>query len=194
MNYNFKENWSDIIVPLLSLPQVKKSIKKGIQLWIKDQNCHVGEKYESVRCPASYQTSDGWCTYLDEYKETITEKLLQSGFLKTDDTEQLEDDDDYYNEEYEIYKHKILEPFIKHHCTTSLRSYQMFGACHWWNPTFCLTLAKIIYPNEKWQIRKGVDHTTIVNLNMTLVFDILYFNETDNTFGGKEAIIKSEYK
>ena len=77
---------------------------------------------------------------------------------------------------------------IKHHEKTSLRAYQLFGACHWWNPTFSLALAKLIYPNEKWNILRGNCHTTIVNKDATLVFDILYFDELDVSLGGSNAI------
>ena len=34
MNYNFKTNWDDVILPLLSHPLIKKSIKKGITNFI----------------------------------------------------------------------------------------------------------------------------------------------------------------
>jgi hypothetical protein len=62
------------------------------------------------------------------------------------------------------------------------------------SPTFGLTLAKIIYPNEKWIVKKGFHHTTIVNKNETLVFDILYFDENDEMKGGKLAISDAEKK
>ena len=118
-------------------------------------------------------------------------------FLKKDENEPATNDngeiDDYFDSsdynKYLNYKNEILKPFIKHHEKTSLRAYQMFGACHWWNPTFGLTLAKLIYPNENWIIKSSDYHTTIVNKSETLVFDILYFDENDETKGGKKAII-----
>jgi len=51
-----------------------------------------------------------------------------------------------------------------------------------------LALAKLIYPNEKWNILRGNCHTTIVNKDTTLVFDILYFDELDVSLGGSNAI------
>jgi hypothetical protein len=45
-----------------------------------------------------------------------------------------------------------------------------------------------IYPNEKWNILRGNCHTTIVNKDTTLVFDILYFDELDVSLGGSNAI------
>ena len=47
MNYYFKENWNDIIIPLLGLPAVKKSIKKGITNFINHGNCGENTEYES---------------------------------------------------------------------------------------------------------------------------------------------------
>lgn len=200
MNYDFKENWNDIILPLLSLSKVKESIKKGITNYIKNGNCLQGTNYETNECPAFYQRGDGWYEYISDYEEKLTEKLLDTGILKKDENKPYgpdESDDYYYSEDYEDYenyKNDIMEPFIKYHKNTCLRAYQMFGACHWWNPTFCLTLAKIIYPNEKWNIKKGYYHTTIVNKNESLVFDILYFNENDETKGGNLAIYDASKK
>jgi len=202
MNYDFKTNWNDVILPLLSLPKVKKSIKKGIISYINDGNCYEDIIYNPNKCPAFYERGDGWGVYIDDYEEKLTEKLLETGFLKKDENEPLTNDngefDDYLESDnyiiYENYKQELIKPFIKYHEKTSLRAYQMFGACHWWKPTFGLTLAKIIYPNEKWVVKRGEYHTTIVNKNATLVFDILYFDENDEMKGGKQAIIDASKK
>jgi hypothetical protein len=192
MNYDFKANWNDVILPLLSLPNVKKSIKKGITSYIEDGNCYKDTIYDCNKCPASYGRGDGWLIYMDEYEEKLTEKLCATGFLKqNENVSHDDDDDDDLDDEYINYKNKTIQPFIEHHTKTCLRAYQMFGACHWWNPTFCLTLAKIIYPNEKWKVKKGFYHTTIVNSNECFVFDILYFDENDITKGGSLAISDS---
>jgi hypothetical protein len=200
MNYDFKANWDTIILPLLNHPKVKKSIKKGIISYINDGNCSEDTVYECDKCPAFYQRGDGWAVYIDDYEEKLTEKLLETGYLKKDENEPLNVDemDKYYGSEnfdlYENYKSEIIKPFIKYHEKTSLRAYQMFGACHWWNPTFSLTLAKMIYPNEKWIVKRGFYHTTIVNKNESLVFDILYFDENDETKGGKVSIYDASKK
>jgi hypothetical protein len=36
MNYDFKENWDDVILPLLSHPSIKKSIKKELIVFLKN--------------------------------------------------------------------------------------------------------------------------------------------------------------
>jgi hypothetical protein len=201
MNYDFKANWNDIIIPLLGLPSMKKSIKKGIISYINDGNCGEDIEYDSNNCPASYGRGDGWAQYMNEYEEKLVEKLLKTGILKKDENEPLneEDLDEYFNGsdnfiKYTNYKNQIIKPFIQYHENTCLRAYQMIGACHWWNPTFSLTLAKLVYPNEKWEIKKGFYHTTVVNSNQTLVFDILYFDENDEMKGGTLALYDSSKK
>ena len=188
MNYDCKTNWNDVVLPLLSMPSIKKSIKKGITKFINDGQSD--ELYDSKKCPASYSSNDSWYTHLEDFKEKLTNTLTETGFLKQPP---IIDDDIEFDEcleclQYEKYKDEALEPFIKHHEKTSLRAYQLFGACHWWNPTFSLALAKLIYPNEKWNILRGNCHTTIVNKDATLVFDILYFDELDVSLGGSNAI------
>jgi len=194
MNYDFKANWDSVILPLLSNPKVKKSVKKGILKYIEIGHCYVDVTYSLDKCPAYYGRGDGWRCYIDDYEEQLTEKLLETGYLKKDENEPLDDDkwDDYQgspeHEKYLEYKEAVLSPFIKHHEKTSLRAYQMFGACHWWNPTFGLTLAKLLYPNENWKVVTSDYHTTVTNADMSLVFDILYFDENDETKGGKNAL------
>jgi hypothetical protein len=63
MNYDFKTNWNDIILPLLSHPSIKQSIKKGINNFIKDGKSYIKE-YDSKKCPAEYSSNDGWFTYI----------------------------------------------------------------------------------------------------------------------------------
>ena len=194
MNYDFKTNWDSIILPLLVHPKVKKSIKKGVVKYFETGNCNSDITYRPDNCPAYYSCGDGWSNYMSEFEEKLTEKLLETGYLKKDENEPLDEDEyeDYFNSneyhKYLEYKEEMLKPFIKHHEKTSLRAYQMFGACHWWNPTFGITLAKLIYPNEDWKVISGEYHTTVTNKNETLVFDILYFDENDETKGGKLAI------
>lgn len=196
MNYDFQTNWDSMILPVLSLPQIKKSIKKGIKKFIPFS--YKGLKYSSKLPPAHYGRSDAWSMHMDEFKERLMVRLLTDGILQPDPNipspdAEAEDLDDYFNEdpraeEYETYKEKVMEPYIRHHEKTSLQAYQMFFACHWWNPTFGLTLAQTVCPLEKWSVLKGELHTTVVNADRTKVFDILFFNPDDPTKGGEFAI------
>jgi hypothetical protein len=194
MNYDFKSNWFDIVVPLLSLPKVKESIKKGITKWINSQNCYIGTVYDASKCPASYGRGDGWAMHMNEYEDKLRQKLRLTGYLKPyieDTFDGKEDPDAIYWKHYEA-EISQMEPFVKSYEQIALRAYQMFGACHWWNPTFCLTLARIIYPNEVWRVQRGLKHTTVVNKDKSLVFDILYYDEKDDTRGGSKALLDSK--
>jgi len=54
-----------------------------------------------------------------------------------------------------------------------IQNYILIGSCHWINPTFSLTLARIIFPAEKWEIVESDDHTSVFNEQCTMCFDIL---------------------
>jgi len=203
MNYDFRSNWNDVIVPLLSLPKVKRSIKRGIIKFIESGKSYNGAKYDKDLYPADYSPGDFFDMYIESFEKKLTKKLLSTGQLKHDENDINPNEYDLYvcydprYKEYMTYKNKILEPFVKHHMKNCLEAYQMFHACHWWNPTFCFTLAKIVYPNEVWSIRKGSSphekygHTTIINKEKNLLFDILYFDEKDETLGASKALLDS---
>lgn len=120
MNYDFKTNWNDIILPLLSLPKIKKSIKKGITDYINDGNCYKDIIYNPNKCPAFYQRGDGWVVYINDYEEKLTEKFLESRFLKKDENEPATNDngeiDDYFDSsdynKYLNYKKKYLSHLL----------------------------------------------------------------------------------
>jgi len=86
--------------------------------------------------------------------------------------------------EYRKYLEPLLKPYLANYEKTHMDAYRPFGNCHWLNPTFGLTLANIVMPNETWSVRSSSYHTTIVNDNNTKIFDILYFDENDKTLGG----------
>ena len=80
MNYDFKENWDDVILPLLSHPSIKKSIKKGINSFLKEFD--IESDYNQNNCPAEYSTNDSWINYIDEYEEKLIDKFLKTGVIK----------------------------------------------------------------------------------------------------------------
>ena len=88
-----------------------------------------------------------------------------------------------------------------------LESYVLLGGCYYWAPTFELTLARLVEPNEEWRVREGDKHSTVINKDQTKVFDLLYWildgrienyifgkpvEEEDPTLGGKLAFENSE--
>lgn len=189
MNYDFRKNWMDIVLPLIQLPVMKKAIKRGITLFIRAGHGWRDAKFVANKPPASYVRNDSWATHLLEYEEALSQRLIETGALLPPDPCVDEDDED--DETYFMYREEVLTPFIDYYSRTSLESFRMYSACHWWNPTFGLTLAKLVYPKEEWRCRKSAAHTTVVNADESLVFDILYFDENDPTKGGAAAIERS---
>ena len=84
----------------------------------------------------------------------------------------------------------FTKPALKHH----IISYQFYSACHWWNSTFGLTLARILQPDIKWKVKRGKKHTTVISIDRQFVFDILYYDEDDVTLGGQNAISSSRHR
>lgn len=181
MNYNFHANWKDTIVPLLQRADVRDSMEFGVKAFLinqgKDPDQANGIK-EGKYLPCDFMNSA--CMY---------EFDLCNEILKTMDIEVPNDMD---SDEEEAFRDAIWDnevvPRAREHMKTAIEAYQMWGACHWWNPSFGLTLAKIILPNEKWVIQKGRDHTTVTNEGRTLVFDILRAYVHSETLGGKNAL------
>lgn len=106
-------------------------------------------------------------------------------------------------------KREIFKPYLGWHAIKyNLESYLLFRGCHEWAPTFELTLAKLVEPDEEWYVRSGERHSTVINKSETKVFDLLYWRVgrienymfgdplkddviADTTFGGKLAFINS---
>jgi len=121
------------------------------------------------------------------------------------------DDDDHYHicSLFEM-EDEIKAPLyewknIKH----DLESYYLSGSCHSYAPTFELTLARIVEPNEKWLVRTSAKHSTVINDKGTKVFDLLYWcyfadihqymfgdkpKNKDCTLGGKNAYVDASGK
>ena len=202
-NYNFKENWYDIIVPLLNTKKVKNAIKKGI-LGYMNSSLHTNVKFKSYQSIYDYLNNIHGKYYLNknsspsdysscitehemEWESHLLEKLEKSGVIKPFEFNQDNEDEQEKYESYREYLDPILKPYVNNYKKTHMDSYCLWGGCHWWNITFCLTLAKIVLPNEKWEIRSSEYHTTVVNEDETKIFDILYFDKDDKTFGGNLA-------
>ena len=120
-----------------------------------------------------------------EWEGDLIEKLEKTMVIKPFDSE--EESYEKYEKYRTEYLDPLLEPYVNQYKKTHMDSYCLWGGCHWWNPTFGLTLARIIMPNEKWIVRSSDYHTTIVNEDETKIFDILYYDKDDKSFGGDNA-------
>ena len=159
-------------------------------------------KYDKNKLPYRYAKGSCRCMFYED-EEKIEEKLIEWGILKADpnkpkkseykDIEEYEEaNDDYQSgetgEQYYNYKEEIIEPYFRANAEKSYKSYCVYGACFWYNTTFCLELARMVIPNEVWKIKKSNIHATIINEKENCVFDILYYDEDDETFGGRHAL------
>jgi len=209
INYDFGKNWKTKIKPHLDNPKVKKAIRKGINSYLKI--FPTNRKYKSNTIPATYSSRDGYveilCRKEDELLKELREaELLPKKFLRLEKKMKDNEDDDYDSEYMEM-REEILEPYftwekIKH----DLEYYAILGSYHWTAPTFGLTLAQLVEPEENWYVRSNDKHTTIINEDETKIFDLLYWcsdnrlnnhvfgdpiTKKDRTRGGKNAYIDS---
>ena len=187
MNYNFKDNWNDIILPHLDTVIMKKAMKKGI-LGYLNNDLFYGDKLKNFKFDkAPYEYSSCITPLQSEWEDEMIKTLKKHGILKLEY--------DKYDVEYDDYKKEYIDPILKPYLTkykkTHIDAFCLWGGCHWWNPTFCLTLANIILPDEELRVRRSECHTTIVNKYDTKIFDILYYDKDDATLGGDNAYIKS---
>lgn len=217
MNYDFGKNWRSKIVPLLSNPKIKMAIKKGVNSFLR---CHkISGKYEEHKMPAYYSTSDGYAELMLRKQEKFFADLKQKGKwhcdLRSTDVELLkqdgvileEEDSEDEDEDFWILQAQVEGMIFEHYHRQlkreDLESYVFMHSCHWWAPTFELTLAKLVEPKEKWRVIQSDKHSTVVNKDNTRVFDILYWAidgrlnsyvlgevilEIDPTLGGKKAL------
>lgn len=216
INYDFSANWTTKIKPLLDNAEVQKALTKGINKYLA--NFPSKNKYKKNTCPANYSSKDGYAMLMDRKREELMKKLKDTNQLpkkylnlekKLEKADPEYDDVDNIGYELMVMENKIMKPYftwdkIKY----DLESYYLSGSCHFYNPTFCLTLARLVEPDEVWRVQVSNKHTTVINKNNTKVFDLLYWadndrlenhmfgdpipaNKLDVTLGGKAAYLDS---
>jgi hypothetical protein len=216
INFDFGKHWQEKIVPYLNNPDLKKSIRKGV-------NDHLRifapkKKYRANTAPASYSPSYQYITLIARKKELLVEQLrkegrLPKGYLRLEKhfNEVVNDTNDLITElddRLSKVEKIIFKPYLGWHAVKhNLESYVLFNGHHSWAPTFELTLAKLVEPSEEWYVRIG-QHSTVINRSHTKAFDLLtwatdrienyMFGDPlkldvigDTTLGGKEAFIDS---
>lgn len=211
VNYDFGTFWKTAVVPHLDNPLIKKSIAKGVDLYYEDRLIPIKKKYDpSKPCPASYCTSDAYAALTDRIRDNIIEILGKKNLLPQEfiDAKTLDDSEEGDGSFLRLYE-EITEPYLEwEEVKYNLESYVLYHSCWAWAPTFELTLARLVEPDEEWRVRKGKKHATVINKTNTKVFDLLYwaaddrlenymfgdiipFSERDPSRGGKSAYIDS---
>lgn len=173
---------------------------------------YVSKPFKRNDYPLRYARGDSICDEEDKIEDRVITFLKEKGILKDDVNEprydsfeegpegDLEYDrawEDYQDTslkaEYDKYKQTVIEPYLDIERMKNYKYFCLYGGCHWYNPTFGITLAKMVMPDIKWKIIGGDFHTTVVSHDEKLVFDILYFDEKDTeTYGGRQAIVDAK--
>lgn len=208
INYDFGANWKSKIVPHLDDPRIKKALQVGIDHYLS--GFPFKRKYKKNTCPANYSSRDHYCMLMDRKGEIYINKLEKEGKLPKkymNLKSKINKDDDDYTKLF-FMEEKIKEPLYKwKNIKYDLESYHLSGSCHSYAPTFELTLARIVEPEEKWFVRTSDVHSTVINEEETKIFDLLYWvcfgdidkymfgdkmKHEDNTLGGKTAYLDSK--
>ena len=224
INYDFGNKWDSEIKPFLDNPKIKKAIKQGVndylemfplcQIAIKQGvNDHLEmfllcqNTYKPNTIPAAYSSKNGYCMLMDRKQHELFKGLHKLNLLprKFYEFEKGMDqwDIDDYGYEHMVRQFKILDSYFTYDVIKyDLESYHMSGSHHFYAPTFELTLAKLVEPEEKWRVQGGSKHTTVINEDDTKVFDLLHWGDAgrmenyvfgdpikniDPTLGGKAA-------
>ena len=100
-------------------------------------------------------------------------------------------EEEVYDEYFQLYiefKDDLIEPYLNDKLKDDYKTYCLYGGCFWYNLTFGYTLAKLVYPNYKWEIACSSKHLTVVCHEYNLVFDILYYDIDKPGFGAVDAL------
>ena len=184
MNFDFGKHWDTRIVPLLSTRDIKSSITKTINLYLKYE--HPGRLYDKKHAPAWYiLENDDYKKAYAEYETNITAELMAAGQLR-------EKKDEESIDQYNIYTKRKLQPYLEHFERTNMAAYRCNkSAWIYWNTNVGFDLANLVEPNEGWRVVGNPWYATIVNKDSTKVFDLLSYNEQDDTRGGAAAIAEA---
>jgi hypothetical protein len=204
-NYDFGKNWQTQVVPHLEKPAIKKAIRAGIKSYFKFVAPKNRRHYKKDTVPASYSSCDWWASRIWKRES----KLMLDHEAKNILPRNLIYKEGCNGDRFMKRRDKYLQQFfnwetLKH----EIGSYVLHNGCFDWAPTFELELAKLVEPHEKWSVREGSHHCTVINSDESRVFDLNYWaltgsrydrfideeqvEEKDTTLGGKAAFILSK--
>ena len=207
-NFDFKKNWKSLVKSHLTNERLIRSIERGIIGYIHDKTSFDDNELYEIECfeeyigtkkakyVAQYSSYDGFMTYLDELEEEVINEfnldidelfIIKHPQYEGVDYEELEMDDDYSQLYYE-FKDELIEPYLDDKLKDDYKTYCLYGGCFWYNLTFGYTLAKLVYPEYKWEIAASSKHLTVVSHENKLIFDILYYDIDKHNFGAVDAL------
>ena len=211
-NFNFKRDWEQICMPVIRTNRIYGAMKQGIKRYMDVRISELGEEvldafdlehiakpFKRNDYPLRHARGDSICDEEEKIEDRVITFLKEKGILKDDVNEPDSDSawEDYQDTslkaQYDKYKQTVIEPYLDVERMRNYKYFCLYGGCHWYNPTFGITLAKMVMPDIKWKIISGEFHTTVVSHDEKLVFDILYFDEKDTeTYGGRHAIVEAK--
>jgi hypothetical protein len=165
VNYDFASNWDSCIVPVLFRPDVQDAIEEGVNGYIDvvesdkmsdTSGSYCYSLYKQKTAPASYSTSSYYSRTVSrlceiEMTKLKKEKKIPAEYLTLKQRHSHAKDpcvmDDLAKQIYDM-KFDIILAHVRSwdNIKTQLLSYVLLYACHWYNPSFMLTLAKIVEP------------------------------------------------
>lgn len=168
VNFDFGANWNTLIRPWLDDVRVKAALKEGMDSYLSE----CSTVYVVDTCPATYSSADYYSTLIERREEDVIETLRRSGQLPSSYLA-LERQEDLAYEDLIEAKIELLEPYF---CWQAIKydllSYYVFGSCHSYAPTFELTLARLVCPEERWRVQVGTNHSTVINENNLRVHEL----------------------
>ena len=179
-------------MPLLKTKTMKRAIARGLKDVIK--NSKWKHTYDVNEFPINYPClGDSHATYYDHMQENILSDLRAKGVEippgpnEHDDIYESNNFDEDCNEHWKQLE-LIIEPYKKEYMENDYAAYVPHHACHWWNPTFGLTLAKLIHPEIKWKVFMGEWHTTVWGIipGGEMHFDIMMYDPAKDDLGVSE--------
>jgi hypothetical protein len=208
INYDFKNKWITDCVPHLTNPIIQKEIEIGVNDYLSDCGIldHTGPfcRYKPNTRPCNYSQSSEY--FDDKIDEEIMQDLMDTGEIpeiveeeymdlwrKLELMDENEESSDLYLKICEM-RWSLVEPHKTLEITKmNIETYFIHRACHSWNSTFGITLARLCEPNENWEILSGQCHTTVINNQRTKLFDVYGFMQNQNPVeGGREMYLHTK--
>jgi hypothetical protein len=165
LNFDFGKHWNAKIVPLLKNSSLQKAIRDGVNEFISPFP-FLG-RYRHDMPPSRYGRTDYDRCLMHRKEDVLIETLrkqnkLPASYLKLEKADP--DDKEYDGQKLLKAKHEILKPYFAwNNIRNDLESYLLVLGCHYWAPTFELTLARLVEPRERWVVVAGEKHSTVMN-------------------------------
>jgi hypothetical protein len=210
-NFDFGKNWH-LVLPHLKTTEMQTEIFPEVYMsMVRDRNLPNAPYYDITKSPAEQiSTYDSFATLLDtvfeharEFRDAHIDPILWDSY---EHHMSLDNDDDGSTFGKALNIQEQIMTILGFNFATSkdnISFYTPFGSCHWFNAVVSLHLANKLFPDQKWVVVKGHDHTTVACIESKRVFDLLYwgidnrledcvlgksYTSNDKSLGGVEAM------